>query len=503
MLRHRQTTIRRLLCDGRQLQPWNPVRDPIPMTPQTPKKFDGYQTSRQHPWRPEMGYETIESKPLPHHPITNRFIDCNSDGLEATRFPNLVTGFEQAPAHATRAALYTRYTPHEWGQNTVANYNESDSKRNYSERMRNDILRCMRETDEITNHAQRDAGRRIGERITDTTFWRNELSTELERLVSEMEQLNTTRRQVERSLQGCEGPLHVVQECLYHREKRQGIELVHDGVEKSLLQEVEQLRNCQNNFREMLNKINAQLRDCRAAQHELETDIRNKEGALGIDTVCHQMNNTSRGIQFYAGVERYDPTVSVPPTWAEASAANVRRSQSERARSSQMRSDAENLINVSATSIWDHWCTSNNAFSRKNSQSLEMKNKLQLHLHKVQQEIFDVEKTIELLNKAIRDKSAPMKVAHTRLQSRTNRPHLDKCRDEAHNRLVQEVCELQDSISKLREKLAQAESNHQSLLGIRASLEVDLRNKVSTLFIDRDQCGGLRRGYPVTASIQY
>lgn len=44
----------------------------------------------------------------------------------------------------------------------------------------------------------------------------------MERLVSEMEQLNSTRRQVERSLQGCDGPLHVVQECLYHREKRQG-----------------------------------------------------------------------------------------------------------------------------------------------------------------------------------------------------------------------------------------------------------------------------------------
>lgn len=31
--------------------------------------------------------------------------------------------------------------------------------------------------------------------------------------------------------------------------------MVHDDVEKSLLQEVEQLRNCQNNFREMLNKV--------------------------------------------------------------------------------------------------------------------------------------------------------------------------------------------------------------------------------------------------------
>ena len=54
----------------------------------------------------------------------------------------------------------------------------------------------------------------------------------------------------------------------------------------------------------------------------------------------------------------------------------------------------------------------------------------------IQQEIFDIEKTLELLNKAIEDKLQPMKVAHTRLQARTNRPHLEKCRDEAQNRLV-------------------------------------------------------------------
>lgn len=52
----------------------------------------------------------------------------------------------------------------------------------------------------------------------------------------------------------------------------------------------------------------------------------------------------------------------------------------------------------------------------------------------IQQEIFDVEKTLELLNKAIEDKLQPMKVAHTRLQARTNRPHLEKCRDEAQHR---------------------------------------------------------------------
>lgn len=76
--------------------------------------------------------------------MTNALVDPCYGGLEPLRFPNLITGFDRAPEHAARAALYTRYTPYEWGQNTIANYNESDAKRNYAERMRNDIIRCVR-----------------------------------------------------------------------------------------------------------------------------------------------------------------------------------------------------------------------------------------------------------------------------------------------------------------------------------------------------------------------
>lgn len=48
------------------------------------------------------------------------------------------------------------------------------------------------------------------------------VSIEMERLVATCEKLNDTRRQLERAIAGIEGPLHIVQECLYHREKRQG-----------------------------------------------------------------------------------------------------------------------------------------------------------------------------------------------------------------------------------------------------------------------------------------
>nr|CAD7589098.1 unnamed protein product [Timema genevievae] len=185
-----------------------------------------YQTPRPHPWRPTLGYENVEVIPLPSQPVTNALMDpCYTPSGMATeplRFPNLVTGFERNPAHAARAALYTRYTPYEWTQSNLSHYNEADTNRNFAERLRGDAVRVMRETDEKTATGQRDSGRRLGERITDTVFWRNEVATELERLIAETNLLQDKRRDLEKAIQDIEGPLHIAQECLYHRENRIG-----------------------------------------------------------------------------------------------------------------------------------------------------------------------------------------------------------------------------------------------------------------------------------------
>ena len=47
----------------------------------------------------------------------------------------------------------------------------------------------------------------------------------------------------------------------------------------------------------------------------------------------------------------------------------------------------------------------------------------------VLQEIFDMEKNIEAIRMCIEEKDAPMKVAHTRLATRTHRPKIEACRD--------------------------------------------------------------------------
>ncbi|KAF5299852.1 hypothetical protein FQA39_LY11389 [Lamprigera yunnana] len=495
-----------------QVQPWStigatPCMEQTVGSPIPTRIGEYYKTPRPHPWRPTLGYENIEVKPLPNVAITNEIIDpCYTPfgmATEPLKFPNLVTGFERNPGHAARAALYTRYTPLEWTQMNIKNYNESDTNRNYSERLRGDVIRVMRETDEKVSGGQRDAGRRIGERITDTTFWRNEAKAELERLISENKLLQETKRKIQRAIIDIEGPLHIAQECLYQREGRKGIELVHDQPEQALMKEVEIYRNSQSRLSVLMSQIESLLSNCRAAQFELETDVQSKESALGIDNMCHQLNNFSRGINYYGGIENFDPSVSTTTTWAENSNRIIQRSQSQRERSAQMRSDTENLVNAVSSEVWDVWSNTNNALARRASETLETKSKLQMHLHKVQQEIFEIEKYIELLHKAMQDKAAPIKVAHTRLEARTHRKEIELCRDMAQDRLVKEVKDIQDSIEYLHRKLQEAEAQHQQLLKTRTNLESDLYNKVNSLFIDREKCMGMRRSFPITATIKY
>ena len=70
-------------------------------------------------------------------------------------------------------------------------------------------------------------------------------------------------------------------------------------------------------------------------------------------------------------------------------------------------------ITQCANEMWSHWNNTNMSFQQRITESNDAHNKLQSHLSKTMQEIYDQEKHIEALKKAIRDKGAPLKVAQT------------------------------------------------------------------------------------------
>ena len=78
----------------------------------------------------------------------------------------------------------------------------------------------------------------------------------------------------------------------------------------------------------------------------------------------------------------FNSSVSEQESWADAANRIIQKSQTERAKSCQLRVDAETLVNRVAQEMWDAWSNTNNALANRNSEMLEAKSKLQQHLNK-------------------------------------------------------------------------------------------------------------------------
>ncbi|NXT22160.1 TEKT3 protein, partial [Syrrhaptes paradoxus] len=438
------------------------------------------------PWLPSTYYKTASINP------TLAPISKSSPGL---------TPSKMLPFVSNRTTLFTRYTPDDWYRSNLTNYKESETSRHNSERLRVDTSRMIQDKYQQTKKTQVESTKNLGERVNNIEFWRSELCHELDEMIGETNALTDMKKRLERALAETEAPLQVAQECLLHREKRMGIDLVHDDVEKQLFTEVDVIRSCQERMQRYLDKAKAQLASNRAAQHEVERDLANKQAAHRIDDKCHHLRNTSDGISYYRGVERVDATISVPESWAKFTDDNILRSQSERAASAKLRDDIENLLVVTANEMWRQFNSVNVAFTNRIAETADAKNKIQTHLAKTLQEIFQIEMNIEAIRKAIRDSGPPLKVAQTRLDERTRRPHVELCRDPAQLRLVNEVHEIDETIQSLQQRLRDAEDTLQMLVRAKSVLEHDLAVKANSLFIDQEKCMGMRKTFPTTARL--
>jgi peptidoglycan hydrolase CwlO-like protein len=84
-----------------------------------------------------------------------------------------------------------------------------------------------------------------------------------------------------------------------------------------------------------------------------------------------------------------------------------------RSASQRLRGDVDNLITQCANDMWSAWTTTNTSLQQRVTESQDAHNKLQSHMAKTMQEIYDQEKHIQALKKAIRDKEAPLKARET------------------------------------------------------------------------------------------
>ena len=105
----------------------------------------------------------------------------------------------------------------------------------------------------------------------------------------------------------------------------------------------------------------------------------------------------------------------------------------------------------------------------------------------------EMEENITCLGKSIGDKEQPLKLAQTRLDTRTKRPNVELCRDPVQYRLIEEVHEIENSVANLQARHADAEASLKGLIRNQLDLEEDIDVKSNTLFVDEVECMGMRK----------
>ena len=136
----------------------------------------------------------------------------------------------------------------------------------------------------------------------------------------------------------------------------------------------------------------------------------------------------------------------------------------------------------------------NRAVERRIWEEQDAKAKLENQCMEVTKLVDNLEENIKNLEKAILDKEAYLKLAHTRLDVRTNRPHIELVRDPAQYKLVKEVQEIEDSIRRLQERLNHSHRKLKDLDRNKLILLKDIEVKANTIRIDEaENYNGIRK----------
>ncbi|XP_075295961.1 tektin-1 isoform X1 [Opisthocomus hoazin] len=398
-----------------------------------------------------------------------------------------------------------RSHPSEWHIANKMQCASTESQKSRSERMIAESQRLLDEIEKTTRKTQSDVSKKIEQRLEEIKFWKQELDNKLEQIVHETEVLLTFKTRLEKSLESCREPLIIAQKCLLNRQRRAGIDLVHDEVEQELVKEVEVLQGVTALLGRTLEQTNEQIRLNRSAKYNLEVDLKDKFTALMIDDYCASLTNNTPDIRYADNAVKIEGNFVTPEDWIGFSNINVEKADKQRNNSLALRALIDGILSQTANDMRKQCEIVNVAFRNKVKEVKDAKHKLETLLAmrqcaalppvgfvKVMDETVSQEKNIAALKKAIGDKEGPVKVAQTRLEARNHRPNVELCYDTVQYRLISEVQEITKNIQRLKDSLAQAETELKGLSRRQLSLEEEIQIKENTLYIDEVLCMQMR-----------
>ncbi|KAE8282507.1 Tektin-2 Tektin-t Testicular tektin [Larimichthys crocea] len=329
-----------------------------------------------------------------------------------------------------------RHSVSEWNSNNHQLSDTAEHERYVSNVIRQEGRSLRNETNCKTTWDESDTSRRLSDRIWDVARWKDTLEICAQKVDEEMEALTLSR--ANRAGARCTAvPLEVSSECLTLRDGRRGYELVTDPVHEQLRKEVELIERVQQVLQQHIDKAFEQL--------------------------CS----------------------STPQEWVQFSQYNVACAEEAMHLSQQIREDTSLTRAQLQNELDTQRRATEFALRKRNHHEEQARDELEWQIKNTEDEMAEMESDIHGLDADLQAKTASLKLAHTRLENRTNRPGMDLCRDEVQHGLVDEVHQLEATIMALKQKLSEAQHSLQKMKLHHSRMLQDLSRKQEALSLEQ------------------
>ncbi|XP_002720733.2 tektin-2 [Oryctolagus cuniculus] len=391
-----------------------------------------------------------------------------------------------------------RFRLADWNTNSYLLSTNAERQRDASHQIRQEARVLRNETNNQTLWDEHDNRTRLAERIDTVNRWKEILDKCLTDLDAEMDALAKMKESAEQNLQAKNLPLDVAIECLTLRESRRDIDVVKDPVEDELHKEVEVIEATKKALQQKIRQAFEQLCLLQEVRQQLNSDHRGKMETLEIDRGCLSLNINSPNISLKINPTRVPSGSTTLQQWDEFSRSNKNRAEAEMKAATELREIIALTITETNNELEAQRVATEFAFRKRLREMERVYSELRWQEKNTLEEIAELQEDIRHLEEDLRRKLLSLKLAHTRLETRTYRPNVELCRDQAQYGLTDEVHQLEATIAALKQKLAQAQDALDALYKHLARLQADIACKANSMLLDT-KCLDTRRKLTVPA----
>ncbi|XP_069981179.1 tektin-4 [Penaeus vannamei] len=275
------------------------------------------------------------------------------------------------------------------------------------------------------------------------------------------------------------------EECHHIRTFRRGVDRTRDPVTQTLTKETEVLRAGRALLTQTLQETEAQIKRLLEVKRLLEHDWSDKQEAFQLDHSAAKLVNHAVKAQFKPVSAALHEGTSAPESWRLRSAQHMDVCRREITSGTQLRGASDQALREVARDSEAAAEATDVAFNTRLRELEEAKAKLVTKDGMLRKEIAEEENSIASIRQSLQDKESPLQVAQSRHWTRSFRPGADRCLDQPHYRLKDELDELPQSIESLRQRLRTSEDTLEELHRLHEDFSKDILNREHTISLER------------------